>query len=205
VPCFKNPGESWDDVYKGVVRLEDLPWYREEPPDYLVKLVKSGNVRGPVLDLCTGAGTNAVYLAKEGFRVTGTDISPAAIKYAKERAEEAQVKCAFVVADFTNLPFKDESFGLVLDRGCFHQVANEDRKKFVTGVHRVLKKDGVYSLTCHSDRNVDCWGLQVPEEDIGRVFSPYFEIEYIKEIRMEIHGNRRYFHNALMKKRTLAI
>jgi 2-polyprenyl-3-methyl-5-hydroxy-6-metoxy-1,4-benzoquinol methylase len=43
------------------------------------------------LDICCGTGTNPIYLAKNGFDVTGIDISLTAIVIAKEsKASESQ-------------------------------------------------------------------------------------------------------------------
>ncbi|NWG11350.1 class I SAM-dependent methyltransferase [Candidatus Bathyarchaeota archaeon] len=58
----------------------------------LVNLVEKGVIKkGKALDICCGAGTNTVYLAKKGFEVTGIDISSKAIEYATEKAKQANV------------------------------------------------------------------------------------------------------------------
>ena len=46
-----------------------------------------------------GTGNYAIYLASKEFDVTGVDISPTAIKIAKENAKKKGVKCNFFVAD----------------------------------------------------------------------------------------------------------
>ena len=57
-------------------------------------LVKAGNGRFTILDLCTGSGCLALALAKEFplANVYGTDISEVAINYAKENAEINGIK-----------------------------------------------------------------------------------------------------------------
>ena len=45
-----------------------------------------------MLDLCSGAGINTVYLAGKGFEVTAKDISQRAVEYAGEKARDAKVK-----------------------------------------------------------------------------------------------------------------
>ena len=76
---------EWDRMYKEN-RLEKIPWHTEQPEKNLVKLVEQGKIKpGEVLDMCSGAGTNSIYLASKGFKVTGVDISPTAVKIAKER------------------------------------------------------------------------------------------------------------------------
>jgi len=75
-----------------------LPWELGKPRRVLVELVDSGRVEpSKALDLCCGAGTNPVYLAKKGFNVTALDISDKAVEYAKEKAHKAEVDINFLV------------------------------------------------------------------------------------------------------------
>ena len=61
--------EEWDRIYRRYP-LEDLPWELGRPRKVLVELVEKGLIkRGKALDICCGAGTNALYLAKKGFQV----------------------------------------------------------------------------------------------------------------------------------------
>ena len=54
---------------------------------------------GRVLDLACGVGRHSIELAKQGYSVTGVDISPAFIERACELANEAGVNVEFVVGD----------------------------------------------------------------------------------------------------------
>ncbi len=74
----------FDDIYKNTP-LGEIPWNHEKPPEPLVDLVNSGEIKPcRALDLGCGAGNYAVYLASCGFEVTAIDISPAAVKIAKK-------------------------------------------------------------------------------------------------------------------------
>jgi ubiquinone/menaquinone biosynthesis C-methylase UbiE len=152
------------------------------------------------LDVCCGAGTNAVFLAENGFAVTGIDISSRAIEYAKEKAKLANVKLRLFVQNFLTLPFEDEKFDFVLDIGCFHHVEIEDRPAFVNGVHRVLKQGGKYLLTCFSYRNGRNWNHFTKKQLIA-IFSKRFEIEEFWHYGSpEGDGVKRFFYTVLMKK-----
>lgn len=52
-----------------------------------------------ILDVGTGRGRHARILARRGYEVTGLDLSPIAIKTAKKRAEEEDVRIEFRVGD----------------------------------------------------------------------------------------------------------
>lgn len=132
--------DEWDQIYRKYT-LESLVWELGKPRKILVNLVEKGLVKeGKALDICCGAGTNAVYLAQKGFEVTGIDISSKAIEYAKQKAEQANVKIRLMVQNFLKLSFNDEEFDFVFDMGCFHHVEVEDRNTFIKEVYRVLKK-----------------------------------------------------------------
>lgn len=97
---------------------------------------------GSIFDVCSGAGTNAVHLAKKGFDVTGIDISPTAIKYAKRRAREAGVseRCNFFTGDVTEIKIQKDKFDFIFDRGCYHHIPQEDKSKFMKIISDSLKK-----------------------------------------------------------------
>lgn len=192
--------EEWDAVYRKYP-LESLPWELGRPRRVLVDLVESGAISGNrVLDICCGAGTNAVYLAKKGFEVAGIDISSRAIEYAREKARREGVLLRLVVGNFLELPFEDGEFDFVFDMGCFHHVRPWDREKFLGEVHRVLRMGGLYLLVCFSSMNGPAWNHLTREQIIG-IFSGRFRIKSIEHFSsVEGDGVTRYFYSALMEK-----
>lgn len=193
--------EKWDQIYRKYA-LESLPWELGKPRKALVELVEKGRIKkGEALDICCGAGTNTVYLAKKGFQVTGIDISSKAIEYAVKKAEEANVKIKLMVQNFLELPFEDEEFDFVFDMGCFHHVEIEDRETFIRGVFRVLKKGGTYLLICFSHKNGPAWN-HFTKQQIIDLFSDYFRIDEIRHMAsLEADGYKRYFIQAFMIKK----
>jgi len=193
--------EEWDQIYRRY-SIETLPWELGRPRKVLVELVEKGLIkRGKALDICCGAGTNALYLAEKGFQVTGIDISPKAVEYAKEKARKANARTQFQVQNFLNLPFEDEEFDFVFDMGCFHHVKVKDRSTFIRGVHRVLKKGGSYLMVCFSYRNGPAWN-HFTKEQIIQLFSNHFKIKNIEHVAsVEGDGYVRYFYSVLMEKK----
>jgi len=193
--------EEWDRIYRAYP-LEALPWELGKPRKILVELVEKGLIKkGKALDICCGAGTNALYLTKKGFQVTGIDISSKAIEYAKEKARNENARIQFQVENFLNLPFGDEEFDFVFDMGCFHHVNVEDRSTFIRGVHRVLKKGGSYLMICFSFKNGPAWN-HFTKEQIIQLFSDHFKIKNIEDIAsVEGDGYKRYFYSVLMEKK----
>jgi len=196
---MSSTNDEWDQIYRKYPS-EELGWELGKPRPILVEFVEEGLIKkGKALDICCGAGTNTVYLAEKGFDVTGIDISPTAIVYAKAKAAQAKVKIHFKVQDFLQLPFGDEEFNFVFDMGCFHHVKIEDRHTFIRGVHRVLKNGGDYMLTCFSYRNGQAWNHFTKKQLID-LFSSLFEIgEFRHYPSLEGDGVIRHFYTVLMK------
>jgi ubiquinone/menaquinone biosynthesis C-methylase UbiE len=193
--------KEWDQYYRKYAP-EELGWELGKPRPLLVEFVEKNFIRkGKTLDICCGAGTNTIYLAQKGFDVTGIDISLTAIELAKKKANEANVAINFLLLSFIILPFRDEEFDFVFDMGCFHHVAIEDRTKFIEGVHRVLKEDGVYFLTSFSNMNGPRWN-HFSKKQLIDLFSGYFQLSEIRHISsVEGDGVIRYFYSLLMKRK----
>lgn len=66
-----------------------------------------------LLDVATGNGNVAIEAARRGAKVTGLDLVPELIDFARARAAEAGVDVEWVVGDAEQLPFEDGSFDRV--------------------------------------------------------------------------------------------
>src|SRR4051794_15872959 len=69
---------------------------------------------GSVLDCACGIGTQALGLARLGYRVVGTDLSHGAIDRARHEARRLGIEAAFAVADFRDLSGIDGEFDVVI-------------------------------------------------------------------------------------------
>ncbi|MGQ9841624.1 MAG: class I SAM-dependent methyltransferase [Anaerolineae bacterium] len=59
-----------------------------------------------VLDAACGSGGHALWLARQGYRVAGADVSPAMIEIARRKVTEAGLNVPFAVADLVDLPLR---------------------------------------------------------------------------------------------------
>lgn len=73
--------------------------------DYLDEIIRSewGPAAKSVLDVSCGIGTQSIALAGRGYRVTGSDLSPGAVRRAKKEAEARHLEIAFSVCDMRAL------------------------------------------------------------------------------------------------------
>lgn len=70
--------------------------------------------KGKALDLAMGEGRNGVYLATQGFKVTGIDISETGLKKAQNLAAEKGASLTTVVADLEQYTISPNSYDVII-------------------------------------------------------------------------------------------
>ena len=99
-----------------------------------------------VLDVGCGAGQEAIFLARCGFRAIGVDTSRKALEIARNRAVEAGVQVDFHLASATDLPLADRSIAFANDRGCLHVIDRDQRRDYARELYRVLRPGASFLL-----------------------------------------------------------
>ncbi|MCU1697899.1 MAG: methyltransferase family protein [Mycobacterium sp.] len=151
---------DYDALYRGenpgggMPQTSTPPWDTKAPNENVVAWRTAGWVHGDVLDVGCGLGDNAVYLAKNGYSVTGLDISPTALITAEQRAKDAGVDVTFAVADSTKLDGYVDAFDTVIDSGLFHCLDDDGRLGYAAAVHRATRPGATLLLSCFSDANL---------------------------------------------------
>ena len=204
-----------DDVYKNIPP-EEIPWNIETPPELLVELVDSGKVQPcKAIDLGCGAGNSAIYLAGRGFKVTGIDFSPTAIKIAKENAKNKGAKCNFFVADITDeLNEVNQTWDFAYDWGLLHHIFPRKRQKYVENVHRILNPKGKYLSVCFSKKDAGFGGSgkyrKTPlgsvlyfscEEELRELFEAYFQIIDLETVEIIGKFQSHLFNYVFMERK----
>ena len=102
-----------------------------------------------ILDVGTGKGQFAIYLALQGYRVlTGepeTDTSRYAGQAWAANAEKVGVldRIRFEHFEASRMPFESEAFDAVFFFGVLHHIDEAERKKVLSEALRVAKREGV--------------------------------------------------------------
>jgi len=136
------PHPSWNDSYASGV----LPWDTGQPESLLVEFVTSDGVApGRTLEVGSGTGTNAIWLAERGFDVLGVDVSPLAVEKARAKIEGSELRCGFATLDFLAATPPGDPFHFIFDRGCFHVFDEpEERSRFAAYVAAALEPGGLW-------------------------------------------------------------
>src|SRR5437868_14089651 len=118
---------DWNNRY----RDGDLPWDTGLPSSELQGVVSRNTIQPcRALEIGCGTGTNSVWLAQQGFEVTGIDLAPLAVERAEKRAQSAGVQVHFMAADVLDLADLDGPFAFFFDRGCYHAVRRSAPDKY---------------------------------------------------------------------------
>ncbi len=105
---MKADQERWDRKYQG----EEFAYGRK--PNAFLKSHLGSLEKGFALDLASGEGRNAIYLARAGWKVDAVDISPVGLKKARQLAKEASAKVNFIQADLDSYPIAKGKYDLIM-------------------------------------------------------------------------------------------
>ena len=137
--------ETWDQKYAGA----DYVW-SAEPNRFLVAEL-AGMAPGRALDLACGEGRNAVWLAQQGWSVTGVDFSGVAIAKAARLAESRGVDVEWVVADLLDYRPPEELDLVVV---FYLQVPADERRLVLGRAAEALAPGGTLLVVAHDLLNL---------------------------------------------------
>jgi len=130
--------------------LRDIrpPW-DEGPRKALAQLVESGRLKpGRAVELGSGTARNAIYLAKNGFDVTGVERDAGLVALARKKAMAARVLAHFVVDDLTNLKNVTGPFDVLVDYSTLDDMTDEERDRYVQNVLPLTHPGSQFVLYC---------------------------------------------------------
>ena len=92
------------------------------------------------LEIGCGMGTDTIVFEREGFNVTGIDLTPAHLALAEKLFSLYNSRGVFIKGNAEALPFDDNSFGCVYSFGVLHHTKNTN--KAIDEIYRVLQPNG---------------------------------------------------------------
>ena len=95
------------------ILTSEKPTFNTQPNAFLVEMVK-GRAPGAALDVGMGQGRNALYLAQQGWAVTGFDPADKAVAQANATAAKLGVKLTTIVQGSEEFDFGENRWDLVV-------------------------------------------------------------------------------------------
>lgn len=149
-----------------------------------------------ILDLACGRGRHAFYMAKKGFQVTGVDLSPKSIEWAKREFQLDSLQ--FGVHDMRQTYSKstfDYVFNFFTSFGYFE--SNEDNQQVVNAMMANLKDNGFIVIDfLNVVKSIKTLEEQEEKEIEDISFFIQKKLEkgfFIKEISFEVNGKQFEF------------
>ena len=154
-----------------------------------------------VLDLGCGRGRHSLYLARQGYDVTGIDLSLHAIEKARAKAEEANIQNVRFLQNDMRKPLAmvfDAVVNLFTTFGYFAD--DQENKKVLDSIRLMLKKEGKFIIDYLNAYRVRRYFIPFNEGDMDGISYKtrrFVEGDVInKEITFEgreIEGQKSYF------------
>lgn len=187
----EDPAGWWNEAYDGEAYDGTPPWDTGKPQSTFVRLTEAGRIEGRVLDVGCGTGTEAIYLAEQGYEVVGVDFSAEAIEQANEKVKvnsaERDLDVTFRVGDALDLEEDERSFDTVVDSGLFHALEDDQRNAYADELARVLRSGGsAFVLSFGENAPENAGPRPVSESDARAAFGgANWHIREIRETAFE--------------------
>lgn len=182
---------SWDERYAE----SGLVW--SAGPNATVAEEVAGLPPGTALDLGSGEGRNALWLAEQGWAVTAVDFSRVAADKTLAAAAERGISLDVVVADVTAYR-PDRSYDLVLL--AYLQIPWEQLRPVLATAAGAVATEGTFLLVAHDLANLDdgVGGpqdpavLQTPDQVVGALAG--LRVQRAERIRRPVEKEGRTRH-----------
>jgi SAM-dependent methyltransferase len=129
---------AWNMVKVPYTQLPDLPYLATIPE----KLSDFGARR--VLDLGCGSGWLSIFLARQGFYVSGMDVAAHAIELARQWAEQEGHEIQLDTGDIADLPYPDGSFEAVVANSIFEHLTADLTRTTLHRLKSILVPGGTF-------------------------------------------------------------
>jgi SAM-dependent methyltransferase len=177
--------DAWNRRYAD----REFVW-TSEPNRFLVAQT-AGLEAGRALDLACGEGRNAVWLAEQGWRVTGVDFSEVGLEKARALAAAGGVRAEWVTADLLDYTPEPHAYDLVLV--FYLQVPATERRPIVRAAAGAVAPGGVFLLVAHDRGNLE-HGHGGPQDPtvlytavVGDLDGAGLEIERAETVKRPVH------------------
>lgn len=161
--------KRWDSIHLRAGKREEIKnqydGWLESNPKLEEELKKC---KTPILDLGCGVGIDTLHLIDSGYKVIASDFSSIALEKVKTNIPEAEIK-QFNMKN--GIPFEKEMFEFIIANKSIHYFSEEETKKIISELYRILKNNGTFAFVVNStnDSNFGAGQGELLEENFYEV------------------------------------
>jgi SAM-dependent methyltransferase len=182
----------WELIYSFPDSARPHPEVVTEVPPELIRFFHEHRVpRGPAVDIGSGPGVVTEFLARRTGSAIAVDFASNAVREARDALASGGHPPLGIVAAAPNLPFADESFAFVFDRGCMHLLPPEQWEAYLATIGRLLKVGGYAQLIQHT----------VTESVVAKLAPPQLIVASAEAFGLTTHsGGRRRMVSVVLRR-----
>lgn len=159
---MKTEREKWEQKYQSGARPHD------GPPSGLLRRWLPALPRGRALDVATGLGRNAIFLAKAGYQVDAIDISPTGLRAAARKARRRGVRVNWIEADLDAYALPKARYDLVVNAFFL-------KRRLLRALKAAVKPGGIMIVETHLESSTpdgapSSRGYRLGRGELGRRF-----------------------------------
>ena len=177
--------KRWDEKHAG--KGGDQP-----PSSFLTEILSSASwpfAPGRALDVATGRGLNACFLAEKGFFVDAMDISEVALQEARKTAADKGLAINFIQAELEQAALPDAAYDLIINFNFLERSLIPKMKDAVKlGGHVIFETYFVDQRVLGHPRNP---AFLLGHNELLELFRD-FRVLYYREGQFVEHGNAAY-------------
>ncbi len=149
-----------------------------------------------IVDIACGGGRVAIPLAKMGAKVTGVDISPDMLEYAKKYAKRSSCSSnlQLIQAKAWDIPLESNIYDKVLLLGILEHLPDKYKRLAIKEAKRILKKNGDIFVVINNKESLlvkqyQKWKKKSIQNDNGyysSLMDPKNVINYLKSLNFKV-------------------
>jgi SAM-dependent methyltransferase len=148
---FQKGGPAWASLRDGL------------HPDFVGFVEHTDFEIKNVLDIGCGDGKYLLYLKEKGFKITGLDSSPTAIRMAQNAVKQSG---QWIVADMFNFPYPRGRYDLVISHAALHHGLKAQVISLIEKIHGLLIESGKMFISVPSDDCIKNWAMLTGHETL---------------------------------------
>ena len=165
----RDEGVLYDSVFAKAPKFDTTP-------NRLLEEAVQGRTPGRALDVGMGQGRNAVYLAQQGWQVTGFDVSKVGLDRASAAAKQAGVTINAVLSSDEEFDFGTSQWDLIA-------ILYPIEKRSVFRVRQALKPGGLIVIEC-GHKAAGNAPFEYESNELVNIFDGFTILKYEEPIAM---------------------